>query len=328
MTEQIGSDNVADFPLEPSHPIQVVARRTGLSADVIRAWERRYRAVSPKRSPTSRRLYSDNDIERLRLLRQATDSGRRIGDVAHLPAAVLRELTSSDCEALDRMSSATPSASQTKSAGTHYEACLRAVKALDPAALDSALAEASVALTVPNLLTDVIASLMHHIGEQWRIGNMRACHEHMATAQIRAFLGNLMTICNMSCSGPMLLVATPAGQIHELGALMVAVTAASSGWQPLYLGPNVPGDEIVFAVHTKNIPAVALSICYPADDPRLHHALRRLGQQLSTRSRLLVGGAAAAGYESALTEVGAVNIASLDNLRAALDELRGKQVKA
>jgi DNA-binding transcriptional MerR regulator/methylmalonyl-CoA mutase cobalamin-binding subunit len=309
--------------MEPNHPIQVVARRTGLSADVIRAWERRYKAVSPRRSPTSRRLYSDNDIERLRLLRQATDSGRRIGDVAHLTVTALRELTNADRDALERMTGFTPAKSQIGFTPTHYEVCLRAVKELNPAALDAALAEASVALTVPNLLTDVIASLMYHIGEQWRIGNMRACHEHMATAQIRAFLGNLMTTCNMSCNGPMLLVATPAGQVHELGALMVAVTAASSGWQPLYLGPNVPGDEIVYAVLNKNIRAVALSLCYPADDPRLHHALRRLGQQLPSRTRLLVGGAAAAGYQNALTEVDAVTIASLDDLRIALDELRG-----
>ena len=66
------------------HPIQVVSRRTGLSQDVIRVWERRYHAVSPERSPTNRRLYSDEDIQRLALLRRATKGGRRIGDVAGL----------------------------------------------------------------------------------------------------------------------------------------------------------------------------------------------------------------------------------------------------
>jgi len=70
------------------HPIQVAARRSGLTSDVIRAWERRYRAVEPGRSATNRRLYSDDDVERLLLLGQVTRAGRRIGDVAGLPALV------------------------------------------------------------------------------------------------------------------------------------------------------------------------------------------------------------------------------------------------
>jgi len=88
MNKAILSDN----DIDSIHPIQVVVRRTGLSADVIRAWERRYDAVTPKRSSTSRRLYSDEDVERLLLLRRATQSGRRIGDVARLPLPALKDL--------------------------------------------------------------------------------------------------------------------------------------------------------------------------------------------------------------------------------------------
>ena len=53
----------------PRHPIQVVARRTGLSADVIRAWERRYGLLTPTRSEGNYRLYSPQDVTRLRLMR-------------------------------------------------------------------------------------------------------------------------------------------------------------------------------------------------------------------------------------------------------------------
>jgi methylmalonyl-CoA mutase cobalamin-binding subunit len=164
---------------------------------------------------------------------------------------------------------------------------------------------------------------MKRIGDQWRAGKMRACHEHMTTAQVRVFLGNLMTTCNMNRTGPTLLVATPAGQVHELGALMVAVTAANGGWQPLYLGPNVPSDEIVYAVLNKTVSGVALSICYPSDDPHLHHALRRLGRQLPPQTPLFVGGPAATGYDRILTEIGALRIFSLDGLGNELDRLRG-----
>src|SRR5437763_2813551 len=74
------------------HPIQVVTRRTGVSADVLRVWEKRYAVVTPVRSPSGRRLYSDADIERLRLMVQATRTGRTIGQVAALPTAAVMDL--------------------------------------------------------------------------------------------------------------------------------------------------------------------------------------------------------------------------------------------
>src|SRR3954469_3779400 len=77
---------------EPRHPIGVVARRTGLKPDLIRAWERRYGAVEPGRSETRRRFYSDDDIERLLLLRRAVNPGRGISQVASLSNAELGAL--------------------------------------------------------------------------------------------------------------------------------------------------------------------------------------------------------------------------------------------
>ena len=72
--------------------MKLVARRTGLSAHVIRVWERRYGAVTPVRTGTNRRLYTEEDIERLSLLRRLTEAGHNIGNVAALPLPRLREL--------------------------------------------------------------------------------------------------------------------------------------------------------------------------------------------------------------------------------------------
>lgn len=71
------------------YPIQLVARLTRLTAHVIRIWEQRYRAVEPQRTPTMRRLYSQRDIERLNLLRELTQAGHSIGQVAQLPTTKL-----------------------------------------------------------------------------------------------------------------------------------------------------------------------------------------------------------------------------------------------
>jgi methanogenic corrinoid protein MtbC1 len=204
----------------------------------------------------------------------------------------------------------------------HVNACLTAVQQLDPSALEAALAQAARSLSIPLLLRDVIGALMRVIGERWREGSLRPCHEHMASTQIRFFLGNLLLHSAITGTGPLLVVATPAGQRHELGALIVAVTAAQAGWSPLYLGADVPSDELAFAATERQAAAVALSLSYPADDPRLGEALRRLRRQLPEQVVLLVGGAAAAGYQSVLAEIGALQPPDLATLRLELDRIR------
>ena len=77
---------------EARHPIKMVARLTGLSPYVLRIWEQRYGAVEPQRTATNRRLYSSQDVERLSLLREVTQAGYNIGQVATLPADKLRQL--------------------------------------------------------------------------------------------------------------------------------------------------------------------------------------------------------------------------------------------
>lgn len=321
----------AAYPHEEAvHPIQVVARRTGVSADVIRAWERRYDAVIPERSPTNRRLYRDADIERLRLLKRAIGMGRRIGDVARLPAHELAALIDEDQAAAEATAPGDPAAGaeNTLQEGV-YEAltaaCLKAIERLDSVALEEALAKAAIACSLPNLLENVIRQTMNTVGQRWQSGSLRLCHEHMSTAVIRSFLGaRVIGAVDRAASGssPVLVVTTPDGQRHDIGALMVALVAAAKGWQPLYLGSSTPVDEIAFAAAETSARAVALSICYPADDPHLPMQLRRLRRQLSAETSILVGGAAVGGYRASLIEIAAACPADLGDLQRELDQLR------
>lgn len=298
---------------EPKHPIQVVARRTGLSVDVIRVWERRYRAVSPGRTETRRRLYSDAEVNRLLLLRRATEAGRRIGDVAGLPTEELARLA-----AADRGAEVTGGAEP----DGFVQSCLDAVERMDPTALEGELARAAVSLSLPALLEQVIAVFMREVGERWHRGELRVGQEHLASAVVRSFLGSLYSTSNMGGTGPALLVTTPLGQDHELGALMAAVLAAADGWRVVHLAPNTPAAEIVASAQRIGARAVALAVAYPQDDPRLAQELRLLRRQLPSEIAILVGGRASQGYTAALDEIGARRLDSLDQFRAALAELR------
>jgi DNA-binding transcriptional MerR regulator len=215
--------------------IKVVARRTGLSAHVIRIWEKRYGAVEPARTGTNRRLYSEEQIERLGLLRDITRAGHSIGLVAKLRTEELRKLAA---EASGDKSAGAP----TKGAGATplLGECIAAVKTLDSGKLEEALKHAATALGAQGLLQRVIAPLAQTIGDLWRDGSITAAHEHFASAVIRIFLGHAAKPFAGMEGAPVLLVATPSGQLHELGALLVGATASNLGWHVTYLGASLP----------------------------------------------------------------------------------------
>ncbi len=306
------------------HPIRVVARRTGLTAHVIRAWEKRYGAVEPKRTETNRRVYSLEDIERLALLRRATLAGRSIGQIATLPMDELRALVEEDEAAARSVEPATgyePRATR-DDASKILRACLQAVEALDAPAIQTVLNRASVSLTRPTLMQEVIVPLMHRLGDAWRDGAVRVAHEHLASAVVRSFLGSLNGAFESRPTAPEIVVTTPSGQLHELGALLVAATAAAGGWRATYLGPNLPSEEIAAAVRQNRTRAVGLSIVYPTDDPHVRTELRRLQQLLDPQVAVLVGGRSAGSYRDVIEASGMIYASDLAALREALDSLR------
>ncbi len=306
---------------EPRHPIQVVVRRTGLTADVIRAWERRHHAVAPERSQTSRRLYSEADVDRLLLLRRATLLGRRIGEVAHLSSAAIRALADADDSAAARAPQPSRQVVDHPLAKAHLAAGLEALRGLDAARLESALLAAALALSTPALIERVLAPLMRSVGDLWRDGSLSMSHEHLATPLVRSALSSLMSAHSTPGARPEIVVTTPAGQLHEIGALMAAATAAASGWRVTYLGPNLPAAEIATAATLRKARAVALSLVYPASDPRLEEELRKLRRLLSLDAAVIVGGPAARGYEAVLRETGAAHAANTLALAEELERL-------
>jgi len=304
---------------ESHQAIKVVTKRTGLSAHVIRIWEKRYGAVTPERTGTNRRLYSDEQIERLSLLREVTQSGHSIGHIAKLPMEKLRELTMQMHPSNGQPARAL---SPAPAASTYLDECLAAVKSLDTRALDATLKRAATELGAQGLLQRIVNPLVQRIGDLWRDGTLTAAHEHFASAVIRVFLGQVAKPFAGTESAPVLVVATPTGQLHELGALLVGAAASNLGWHVTYLGASLPAAEIAGAARQNRARAVALSLVYPEDDPRMEGELARLRESLPVETTLLVGGRAAPAYQPVLRKIGATQIEDLTTFCSTLDELR------
>ena len=305
---------------DPGHPIKVAVRRTGLSAHVIRVWEKRHGAVAPARTATNRRLYSDEDIERLQCLSQAVQAGHSIGRIAALPTAELARLVTAGAGAPTRGRSGGPG--EAAGGGEFLERSLLAVQELDAVSLEGHLARASVALGQRALLEQVVQPLMERIGRMWQQGTLRPADEHMATAAVRTFIGSMRAGFQAPAQAPRVVATTPAGQRHELGALLASLAAAAEGWNATFLGPDLPAEEIAGAAARTGARAVLLSIVYPGDDPRLGGELVRLGGLVGDDVALLAGGRAAPQYGPFLHRAGAVTLATLDDLRDSLGQLR------
>ncbi len=305
--------------IEAHQAIKVVARRTGLTAHVIRIWEKRYGAVEPERTGTNRRLYSNEQIERLILLRDITQNGHRISHVAKLPTDKLRELSKESLTTNDH----TPRAqTEARTDSNFLEECITSVKSLDSRALKETLKRAGIELGAQGLLQRVIAPLAQVIGELWCDGTITAAHEHFASAVIRIFLGHAARPFAGTDSAPAIIIATPSGQIHELGALLVSATAANLGWHVTYLGVSLQAAEIAGIALQKHARAVALSLVYPEDDPHMEGELMRLRESLPPDVTLVIGGRAMPAYHDVLEKIGAKQVNNLAQLCTILDEMR------
>ena len=303
---------------EPRHPIAVVSSRTGLPQDLLRAWERRYGAVVPGRTTTGRRLYSDLDLEKLRLLKQAIEGGRRIGDVASLDVRELQQILREESPFFP----ASPESSGTGGAGVaadYVKKALESIETLEGGTLEALLRQASVEVSPLVLRNEIIRPVLQIVGERWRAGSLRIANEHLATAVIRSFLGSLRLNGGAPSRGPSIIVSTPAGQRHELGALLSALAAMEVGWEAVYLGPDLPAAEIAAAARVRGARAIALSLVGPTSDPRLREELTQLRELVGPEVSLFVGGAAASALGDVLGKIGARHLEEPRDLQAALE---------
>lgn len=299
----------------------MAACRTGLTPHLIRIWEKRYGAVQPARTGTNRRLYSEAEIERLNLLRLGRHSGHNISTIARLPIEKLRALAA-------RVVEAPPNGAQPRAveAALHAEQFieegLARIRDLDGDALDGSLHRAALAFGFQAMLLTVVGPLAQRIGLAWREGTITAAQEHFASARMRAFLDLTARPFAAADSSAVMVVATPAGQLHDLGAFIVAAAATNLGWRVACLGANLPAAEIARSAIQIRARAVALSIVYPDDDPGLPGELDTLRAYLPPEVALVVGGRAVNAYRESLEKIGAITPSSLSELLSMLDELR------
>ena len=306
----------------PKHPIAVASERTGLSQDILRVWERRYQAVEPTRGPGGHRTYSDADIARLRLLHAVTSAGRSIGQVARLSTSELTRMAQEDNAARAEREIGS-GASESRDAGSHtaahiVELALESTARLDTPDLEHSLRRAIAQLGITSFIEDVASPILRRIGEEWHAGRLTIAHEHLASSTIHDIVAESMRAIGRGTGDATVLVATPTGERHAIGAALVGATAASEGWRVVYLGTDLPASDIAAAAIATNARAIAMSVIYVQDRARTLGELRTLRALIPPSIAIIVGGAGAAEMDEDLRQLGIRVGASLRDLRGAL----------
>jgi methanogenic corrinoid protein MtbC1 len=293
----------------PLYRIQAVANATGVSEHALRVWERRYGELASKRSAAGYRLYTEEDVGRIKVIKELLDQGHAIGEIATLPVRDLERMR-------DRGKPPASPALPQPIAEVARKRFLDAIAAMDPEEAQRVAASATVAFPAFELISSVIAPILRELGERWTAGEFTIAQEHAASAIIRNQLGELLRMSRPSEGAPTIVVTTPEGELHEFGAMLAGVAATTVGARVVYLGPNTPAEDLAAGARGSRAKAVVLSVV--ALDPKAaYEAIASIRKALPKNVAVWVGGA----QSGKPLPPGVIWTPTLDDIRARTMEL-------
>lgn len=270
----------------PGYSIRVASRLTGLSADTLRMWERRYGFPRPRRNDSKIRVYSKEDVERLTLIARAQKAGYRAGEVIGKSYDELKALL------VDTLAVERPIAEPTS-----LESLLEALRRDDADRLRAELRRAVATLGPRQFITDVAGPLVQRVGEEWAARRLEVRHEHLLSETLSTQLRLLLSAYEGTTEPPIVLLSTLPDEQHGLGLEMAALYCALSGATPRLLGVDTPVDQLLEAARALRADVIGLSIS-PASDLRTASAhLQLLLDGLPAEVELWLGGARSLGLE-------------------------------
>jgi len=292
------------------HSIRVTSRITGIELDTLRMWERRYGFPNPERSEGGSRVYSDADVESLKLLSRALELGHRPGEVVGKSRIELMKLVGTTSQGLPTM--AGPIAT--------VDSLVAAISRDDIVAVRAELRQAAVVLGPKRFVMDIAQPLALRVGELWGEGKLEVRHEHMLSECLSSQLQVLMSAYEEREGAPRVLLATLPNERHGLGLEMIEVYLAVSQMTPRTLGVDAPAEQIVKAARSHGVDAVGLVVTGASDlKATAKHVLWMLAE-LPRRVPIWIGGGGAA--QLGLRDEAVRLIATWNDLDAAIGKLR------
>lgn len=272
----------------PLYRIHRFSKLTGLSTHVIRAWERRYGLVSPARGTNRYRLYTDEDVVLFRYLKSQVDQGMAIGELAEIGREKLKEQaqrmfveTQHEPPPSDRLVSELAQALQEN----------------DRAVFERKLNGALAVIPFEEALHRFLLPLQVYVGQLWHDEKLGVAQEHYASNQIKQKIFSAMNQFRTSDEGPLVVIACPSNEWHEIAAMTAAYVCRARGCRVHYLGANLPIPELATYCDRIRPTCVLLSVtvtCGTTDDA--HRLVQELVANILPLSPVGIGGQSIQAY--------------------------------
>lgn len=213
------------------YSIKDLEKLSGIQAHTIRIWEKRYKLVTPQRTDTNIRVYSDEDLKRLLNVAVLNHNGLKISKVARL----------NDDEMKDRIMQLT---SDPNNPDNQVENLVVAMVELNEQRFESILHRLIGQLGMEETFVKIIHPFLVKIGVLWQTGNIHPAQEHFVTNIIRKKLYVAIDSLEVQNENPKFLIFLPEGEYHEIGMLFYNYLLRRNGFNTIYLGQSVPFNDV------------------------------------------------------------------------------------
>ena len=273
------------------YPISAVSTLTGVNSVTLRAWERRYGLIRPNRTDSGHRLYSEDDIERIKLILQLLDEGIAISKVKDALRIVVER------ETQPRQDLDSPWLA-------YQQAMLEGVAQFNEKMLEEIYNEAMSLYPVDVVTQKLLLPLLEQLGERWKDSAIGVAEEHFFSVYIRNKLGARFHHRNTRNTGPQVVAACLPGEQHEFGLLLFAFAAHARGYRIILLGANMPLEPLADVVKRTNSQGIVLSGSIDVD--AVEHELQRVCHD--SQVPVFVGGTYSSRHRKIIEQTGAIPV--------------------
>ncbi len=264
--------------------IAAVERDTGLSKDTLRVWERRYGFPAPLRDSAGQRVYTVDDVEKLRVAKRLLDHGYRPGKILGYSAERMLQIADSAAPRPDVRA-------DTPREGAAVDALLGLIQTHRVEELRRQLGQSLLRLGLGRFIAEVVAPLNTRVGDAWSRGRLEIFEEHLYTECIQGILRNAISgIPRPGVDPPRVMLTTFPRESHGLGLLMAEAFFALEGCGCISLGVQTPVPDIVRAAALKKADIVALSFSDAVNANQAGEGVEQLRALLPATTELWIGG--------------------------------------
>lgn len=233
--------------MQRSFSIQFVSKVTGINAHTIRAWEKRYKAVVPSRSESGKRIYSQEEVDRLKKLHELVKLGNAISDVAKLNDEELDQLY---LDYVGNESSNQDGLLEMENIDVHstLQNLLLALQSYKLDIISYELDKLKRNLSSRELALSIIIPLIQEVERELKGGVLNVGQEHSLSSILKFHIGQtLFSSIKDADEGQTIVFATPEGELNEFGIMISALLASYYKIKFYYLGPNMPAESLAQA---------------------------------------------------------------------------------